>query len=91
MKKINAEECPHLHQTDCGIEVSTTTCAECGVSAPTRVCLTCGHVGCCETTSGHALAHSQSSGHPLIREIPVSERSFTWCYGCNAYINQRTS
>lgn len=90
MKRINAEECTHLKQTDSALEVATTTCADCGVSAPTRVCLTCGHVGCCETTRGHALAHSQSSGHPLIRELPISERSFTWCYGCGAYLTQPT-
>lgn len=91
MKKINADECPHMQQTDSALEVPATICAECGVTAPTRVCLMCGHVGCCETTSGHALAHSKASGHTLIRELPVSERSFTWCYGCNAYISQRTS
>lgn len=87
MGKIQASECAHMIDTDpAALDVATTECVECGVSAPTRVCMTCGHVGCCETTSGHALAHSQSSGHPLIRELPVSERSFTWCYGCNAYV-----
>lgn len=87
MAKIKTSECPHVKDTDSSaLEVSSTVCAECGVSAPTRVCMICGHVGCCETASGHALAHSRSSGHPLIRELPISERSFTWCYGCNAFL-----
>ena len=86
MKRISADECAHLELTGSALQFADTTCAECGVKAPTRVCLTCGHVGCCETTHGHALAHSQLSGHPLIRELPISDRSFTWCYGCNAYV-----
>jgi uncharacterized UBP type Zn finger protein len=86
MANINTSECTHILETHPEREIPSTTCEECGVSAPTRVCLTCGHIGCCETTSGHALAHSRASGHPVIRELPVSERSFTWCYGCNAYL-----
>jgi CPA1 family monovalent cation:H+ antiporter len=87
MPAINATECPHIKDIDSdSLTVATTACAECGVSSPTRVCLTCGHVGCCESTNGHALAHSRATEHPLIRELPVSERSFTWCYGCNAYV-----
>jgi len=87
MNKIKAGDCPHLEDTASeALAVTSTACEECGVSAPTRVCLTCGHIGCCETTSGHALAHSKSSGHPLIRELPIRERSFTWCYGCDAYL-----
>ena len=85
MGKINASECPHMSNTK-SLETTGTTCEECGVNAPTRVCMTCGHIGCCETTNGHALAHSKSSAHPLIRELPISERSFTWCYDCNAYL-----
>jgi len=87
MPAISATECPHIKDTDeSTLSVATTKCGECDLSAPTRVCMTCGHVGCCESTNGHALAHSQASGHPLIRELPVSERSFTWCYGCNSYV-----
>ena len=90
MGKIQASECPHLNDTNsAALETNNTICAECGVSAPTRVCMTCGHVGCCETTNGHALAHSKSSGHPLIRQLPISENSFTWCYGCNAYVTNQ--
>lgn len=87
MKKIRADECPHFKDVKTEVlEQPAAACAECGASMPNRVCMTCGHVGCCESARGHALAHSQSSGHPLIRELPISERSFTWCYGCNAYL-----
>ena len=87
MSNIKTNECPHLGDTNHeALELTSTTCAECGVNAPTRVCLTCGHVGCCESTNGHALAHFKSSSHPLIRQLPISEKSFTWCYGCNAYL-----
>jgi CPA1 family monovalent cation:H+ antiporter len=88
MGKISTSECPHFERTvSSALDVPDTKCEECGVSAPTRVCMICGHIGCCETTNGHALAHSKSADHPIIRELPVSERSFTWCYGCNAYLS----
>ncbi len=88
MAKINSSECPHMKDTNsAALEITATTCAECGISSPTRVCMTCGRVGCCESANRHALAHSRSSGHPLIRELPVSDRSFTWCYECNAYLS----
>jgi CPA1 family monovalent cation:H+ antiporter len=48
--------------------------------------MTCGHIGCCESTNGHGRAHALDNHHPLIRELPNTERSFTWCYDCNAYI-----
>jgi CPA1 family monovalent cation:H+ antiporter len=48
--------------------------------------MTCGHVGCCESTRGHARAHALAEHHPLIRELPIRERAFTWCYDCNAYL-----
>jgi CPA1 family monovalent cation:H+ antiporter len=61
-------------------------CEECGVDAPLRVCLTCGHVGCCESSKGHAKAHAVGAKHPLIRQLPLREASFTWCYECNDYL-----
>jgi monovalent cation/hydrogen antiporter len=87
MATKRASECPHLAATGAATsEVASPNCAECGASAPTRVCLTCGHVGCCESSRGHARAHALSAHHPVIRELPVGPRSFTWCYDCNAYI-----
>jgi CPA1 family monovalent cation:H+ antiporter len=61
-------------------------CEECGVDAPIRVCLECGHVGCCDSTRGHATAHAKASGHPVIRQLPIKDASFTWCYVCNDYL-----
>ena len=82
--------CSHVKTVE-AVTAHTAGCEECLKSGSSwvhlRLCLTCGHVGCCETTNGHALAHSKASNHPLIRELPVSERSFTWCYGCNAYVS----
>ncbi|HKA20209.1 MAG TPA: UBP-type zinc finger domain-containing protein [Blastocatellia bacterium] len=87
MPSIKSSECPHFKETNSqAIEVNSTRCAECGLENPTRVCMTCGHIGCCESRNGHALAHSKSSDHPLIRQLPISDNSFTWCYGCNAYL-----
>lgn len=87
MGNIKTNECPHISATNsAALESTGATCAECGLNAPIRVCMTCGHVGCCESTNSHALAHSKSTAHPLIRELPISENSFTWCYTCNAYL-----
>jgi CPA1 family monovalent cation:H+ antiporter len=87
MASIPREQCPHLAATPQGTTVETTACAECGLTSPTRVCLTCGHIGCCESTNGHGSAHARESGHPIIRSLPLSPSSFTWCYECNAYLN----
>lgn len=87
MASIKSSECPHLKETSDTLENNSTVCEECGVSSPTRICLTCGHVGCCESANSHALAHSKSSGHPIIRQLPVSDQSFTWCYSCNSYLS----
>jgi uncharacterized UBP type Zn finger protein len=78
-------QCAH-HAAVPNAQPSGSACAECGASAPIRVCLTCGHVGCCDSSRGHATAHAKASGHPLIRSLPLSERSFTWCYVCNDYL-----
>jgi monovalent cation/hydrogen antiporter len=88
MGNQNTVNCQHLADINLSaLNRGITQCEECGVSAPTRVCMTCGHVGCCESTRGHARAHSLEAGHPLIRELPNSSDSFTWCYQCNAYIS----
>lgn len=87
MANIKTSECTHIGVTNsAALEINGAACAECGLNAPLRVCLTCGHVGCCESKNGHALAHSKASAHPLIRQLPISEKSFTWCYACNAYL-----
>lgn len=86
MAAIPRNDCPHFPTVDDATNPATTICAECGATAPTRLCLSCGHVGCCDSTQGHATAHAKASDHPVIRSLPVSEGSFTWCYECNSYL-----
>jgi uncharacterized UBP type Zn finger protein len=88
MASISSEKCPHVAAVaTLDAKFESSVCAECGINSPTRVCMTCGHVGCCESMQGHATAHARTSGHPIIRSLPLSTRSFTWCYECNAYLN----
>ena len=84
---ISKEQCPHVEAALPDAKVETSACAECGLTSPTRVCMTCGHVGCCESMNGHATAHARESAHPIIRSLPLSASSFTWCYECDAYLN----
>jgi CPA1 family monovalent cation:H+ antiporter len=87
MATIPREQCPHLGEAQAPT-LRGETCNECGLESPTRVCLSCGHIGCCESTNGHATAHARATGHPLIRSLPLSDQSFTWCYSCQAYLSQ---
>lgn len=61
-------------------------CEGCGSKVNLRVCTTCGHVGCCASQQGHNATHAKSSGHPIIKSLPLGPSSFTWCYTCNAYV-----
>ena len=65
---------------------NSATCEECGSGTALRVCTECGHVGCCESQLAHNTEHFRSSGHPVIRSLPLSDHSFTWCYTCGVYI-----
>jgi uncharacterized UBP type Zn finger protein len=82
---IEKSACPHFKSTKLA-SPRADKCESCGVQAPLRVCLECGHVGCCESSGAHAKAHSNSSGHPIIRQLPIREASFTWRYACNDYL-----
>ncbi|MGV9559101.1 UBP-type zinc finger domain-containing protein [Streptomyces sp. NPDC003401] len=54
-----------------------------------RVCLTCGHVGCCDSSRhGHATAHFESSGHPLIRGVGGGDE-WAWCFVDEVYLRPR--
>ncbi|MGH7614406.1 MAG: UBP-type zinc finger domain-containing protein [Gemmatimonadales bacterium] len=44
-------------------------------------------MGCCESHRAHDTHHWRESGHPIIRSLPLTERSFTWCYVCNSYLS----
>ncbi len=76
--------CPHV--SDETTSPRSATCEECGSDFNLRACTTCGHVGCCESQQAHNTAHARFSGHPVIRSLPLTERSFTWCYECNRYV-----
>lgn len=58
-------------------------CEECLAQGLTwlhlRVCLTCGHVGCCDSSHGHASAHFEESGHPVMRSLEPGE-AWRWCF-----------
>ncbi len=62
----------------------TGGCQECiGMGVTTwvalRMCTRCGHVGCCDSSLGHATAHFQESGHPVMRSAEPGEL-WRWCY-----------
>jgi uncharacterized UBP type Zn finger protein len=61
-------------------------CEECGSDNRLRLCATCGHVGCCESQRGDGRAHALGEKHPVIKSLPLGQRSFTWCYDCNDYV-----
>ncbi len=88
MTSTDSQRCDHFASAR-NPDPLTQACEEClrlGQKwVALRVCLTCGHVGCCEDSpSAHALAHFQSTGHPLIRPLERRER-WTWCYVHNRY------
>ncbi|MGH2571980.1 MAG: UBP-type zinc finger domain-containing protein [Actinomycetota bacterium] len=61
-------------------------CEDCGSGFNLRVCTECGYVGCCESQLGHDREHAMETGHPVIRSLPLSKDSFTWCYRCRRYV-----
>ena len=82
---IEKSACPHFNNSKIAAP-RATRCETCNVEAPLRVCLECGHVGCCESSGAHAKAHATSAKHAVIRQLPIREASFTWCYECNEYL-----
>lgn len=62
------------------------TCEDCGTRFNLRVCADCGYVGCCESQRGHDRVHALEAGHPVIKSLPLTGRSFTWCYACRGYV-----
>lgn len=76
--------CQHVTQTTA--HPRAEACEGCGSSFNLRVCTECGHVGCCESQRAHNRAHYKASGHPIIKSMPLSDSSFTWCYECRRYV-----
>lgn len=83
---MKREDCPHLPNHPHAPAVRADRCEACGVDGSLRVCTTCGYVGCCESQRAHDTRHWRETGHAIIRSLPLTERSFTWCYACNDYL-----
>ncbi len=77
-------ECSHVPERIAA--PGAEACEECGATFNLRVCAACGYVGCCESQLGHNRDHALSSGHPVIKSLPLSVGSFTWCYDCHRYV-----
>lgn len=60
-------------------------CEGCGSTFNLRLCTACGYVGCCESQLAHDRSHALATGHPVIKSLPLSAGSFTWCYTCGRY------
>lgn len=74
--------CEHIDALDQPAEPRASECEECGLRHSLRVCLTCGHVGCCDSSNGHATAHARETAHPVIRALT---KSFVYCYAHREY------
>ena len=88
---MSGRACSHLDEVEVRqLPREVEGCEDCLASGGKwlhlRICLTCGHVGCCDSSNGHATAHARASGHAIIRSLPISEQSFTWCYECDRYV-----
>ncbi|TFG68732.1 MAG: hypothetical protein E4H24_02830 [Thermomicrobiales bacterium] len=79
----DADVCAHV--PDVRATPNADRCEECGSRYNARLCATCGHVGCCESGSGHARAHALSEGHPVIYQMPA-DSGFVWCYEDRRYV-----
>lgn len=78
-----ADACEHF--PDAVPTAQASGCQECGSRFNARLCATCGHVGCCDSQSGHARTHAEQTGHPVIFANPKGG-GFTWCYHHNRYL-----
>lgn len=77
-------ECEHQARLpECIAPRDAEGCQECLADGLTwlhlRVCLSCGHVGCCDSSHGHATAHFEQSGHPVMRSLEPGE-AWRWCF-----------
>ena len=77
-------ECEHQRELpECVVPRQPEGCEECLADGSTwlhlRVCLSCGHVGCCDSSHGHASAHFRETGHPVMRSLEPGE-AWRWCF-----------
>lgn len=82
---MDLDDCPHTDRIE-DVTPDAGACQVCDREAPIRVCATCGFVGCCESFGAHDTDHFEETGHPIIHELPLTDDSFTWCYGCGDYL-----
>jgi diadenylate cyclase len=78
-----AKKCVHIDQTR-AVTPRTNGCEACLMTGDEwehlAFCLTCGHVGCCNVLmNGHAMAHFDSTRHPMIESLHPAE-GWRWCY-----------
>jgi monovalent cation/hydrogen antiporter len=78
------ERCEHVPEQ--AASPRGEACEDCGSRFNLRVCAECGYVGCCESQLGHDRDHAMDTGHAVIRSLPLSKHSFTWCYACHRYV-----
>jgi len=87
------KECAHLEEIRV-TEPTTSVCEQCielgDIWPALRMCLICGFVGCCDTSKNkHMAAHSQETGHAIMRSINGDE-GWVWCYEDDAFFEKRT-
>ena len=82
--RSKTEVCAHTPERVAGPRADA--CEGCGSTFNLRLCAECGYVGCCESQQGHDHSHALEAGHPVIKSLPVSAGSFTWCYSCGRYV-----
>lgn len=80
---MSVEQCNHASGLR-RVLPNTDGCEECLKTGSRwvqlRLCRTCGHVGCCEDSPyRHAVAHFESTGHPIVECIDPPE-GWAWCY-----------
>ena len=82
---MSTPRCSHLDAIEVAeLPEPVPGCEECLKTGDTwmhlRMCLTCGNVGCCDASPNrHARAHSEESGHPLMRSAEPGE-DWAWCF-----------
>ena len=90
-RSIAARACNHaVDVNDVGADrarpAACPSCEALGIAwLKLRMCMTCGNVGCCDSSAGHARAHFEETGHPVMRSIEPGE-SWGWCYPDQAYV-----
>ena len=77
-------ECTHVPEKIA--EPRADACEDCGSAFSLRVCTECGNVSCCESQLGHNRQHAAETGHKVIKSMPLTAHSFTWCYDCYRYV-----